>query len=118
MMDLVNIVLAILGFVASVGLRAYSGYTWNRIIWSRRRICKATWSLAGAFAISAVGAVVLAVQFICYAIAEQFLRTPQNSHTVLLLIEAIVYVLFSWYIIYVYTSEKDRDNIVFWPSQR
>ena len=67
--------------------------------------------------VSAVCAMVSIVHAACYYIVELFTRIPQGRSTVLLIIECIIHFLLAIVAACIYMKEKDKDNIVFWPTQ-
>lgn len=119
MMYLVIItILTVLGVPVSICLQVLSSYIRNRSVWDNIGLVKSTWLLIGAFAVSALCAVVSLVQAVCYSIIDKFTRIPQGWPVVWLFIESIIHALLAGIAMYVYMKEKDKDNIVFWPLQR
>ncbi len=117
MMNLVIAILTILGIPVSIGLQVFSSYIRNRNAWDNVKLFKSTWLLIGAFAVSAVCAMVSIVQAACYYIVELFTRIPQGRPIVLLIIECIIHLLLAIVAACIYMKEKDKGDIVFWPSQ-
>lgn len=117
MMNLVIAILTVLGIPVSFCLQLFASYIRNRSAWNNVELFKSTWLLIGAFFVSAVCAMVSIVHAACYYIVELFTRIPQGRSTVLLIIECIIHFLLAIVAACIYMKEKDKDNIVFWPTQ-
>lgn len=118
MMNLVIAILTILGIPVSIGLQVFPSRIRNRNTWNNVKLFKSTWLLIGAFFVSAVCAMVSIVHAACYYIVELFTHIPQGRSTVLLIIECIIHFLLAIVAACIYMKEKDKGDIVFWPTQR
>ncbi len=110
-------ILTVLGIPVSVCLQVLSSYIRNRSVWDNVELFKSTWLLIGALTVSALCAVVSLVQAVCYSIIDKFTRIPQGWPIVWLFIECIIHFLLAVVAAWIYMKEKDKGDIVFWPSQ-
>ena len=117
MMNLVIAILTILGIPVSITLLMFQ-YRIRCRTWNSHGLCAATWLLVSAIIISVGLGLIAFGQFLHYSVIEEFSKTPHSWYNSVLLWVVFIYVIVIISGIVVYASEKDRDNIVFWPSQR
>lgn len=116
MMNLVIAILTILGIPVSIALLTFQ-YRIRCRTWSSRGLCAATWLLVSAIIISVGLALIAFGQFLYYSVIEEFSKTPHGWYTSVLLWVVFIYVIVIISEIVVYAKEKDKGDIVFWPSQ-
>ena len=116
MMNLVIAILTILGIPVSITLLMFQ-YRIRCRTWNSHGLCAATWLLVSAIVISVGSALMHSGSFCTIASSRSFLKTSHGWYSSVLLWVVFVYFIVIISEIVVYAKEKDKGDIVFWPSQ-